>query len=122
MDGKTLARLGALAFVAIAVAAAAIEINRPDDGQEGFAAPNPPMPKQDPLDAELARCSQLGEAGPRDPSCLKAWSENRRRFLLQSSPETSSVWSSPATLFPDAPASVNQSGSAPSVPALQGGR
>lgn len=120
MDGKTLARLGAFVFVATAIAAAAIEINRPL--REDRAPSKPRIHTRGQLEAELARCSQLGEAGPRDPFCLKAWAENRRRFLLQPSPETPSASSCPATLFPDAPASANQSGSAPSVPALQGGR
>ncbi|MBV9840617.1 MAG: putative entry exclusion protein TrbK-alt [Sphingomonadaceae bacterium] len=35
----------------------------------------------DPLTAEFARCQALGEAGARDPQCLAAWAENRRRFL-----------------------------------------
>jgi len=83
LDGKTLARIGAIAFVAFAIVAAVIDINRPDDRQGDVAMPGPAVIGRDPLDAELARCSGLGEAGPRDPSCLKAWAENRRRFLGQ---------------------------------------
>lgn len=81
MDGKFFARIGAGVFVAIAITATAVEMTRdeapivrptvtPSAGREG-----------DPLRAELVRCQELGEAGPRDPGCLKAWAENRRRFL-----------------------------------------
>ena len=83
MDGKTLARIGAIDFVALAIVAAVIDMNHPDNPQIGPAMPGRLIIDRDPLDAELARCSGLGEAGPRDPSCLKAWAENRRRFLGQ---------------------------------------
>jgi conjugative transfer region protein TrbK len=81
MDGKTLARIGAIAFVSLAIAASAIEMNRKEDAAVVFAATAKFQPGPDPLAAELGRCSGLGEAGPRDPSCLTAWAENRRRFL-----------------------------------------
>src|SRR3546814_5100152 len=34
-----------------------------------------------PLRTELTRCQQLGEAATRDQFCLRAWADNRRRFL-----------------------------------------
>jgi conjugative transfer region protein TrbK len=83
MNAKTLARIGAVAFVALAFVATAIEVNRPVDRTEDQTAQRPPLVTRDPLDAELTRCSGLGEAGSRDPTCLKAWAENRRRFLGQ---------------------------------------
>jgi conjugative transfer region protein TrbK len=83
MDGKTFARIGAVVFVALAIAATAIEMNRRDDPQSGADTPRGLVVRRDPLDAELARCSGIGEAGPRDPACLKAWADNRRRFLGQ---------------------------------------
>ncbi|MBB5374017.1 putative entry exclusion protein TrbK-alt [Acidocella aromatica] len=90
MDGKTLARIGAIVFVVLAIVAAVIDVNRPDNPQVGLAMPRRPVIERDPLDAELARCSGLGEAGPRDPSCLKVWAENRRRFLGQPAASTQS--------------------------------
>ncbi|WP_091738414.1 putative entry exclusion protein TrbK-alt [Phenylobacterium immobile] len=36
---------------------------------------------RDPLEAELARCNDLGSPAIDDPGCKRAWSENRRRFL-----------------------------------------
>ncbi len=83
MDGKTLARLAAVIFVAVAIIATAIEMNRRDVSQDASVTSPPAAPRPDPLDAELARCSGIGEAGSRDPACLKAWAENRRRFLGQ---------------------------------------
>ncbi len=83
MDGKTLARLAAVIFVAVAIIATAIEMNRRDVSQDASVTVPPTTPRPDPLDAELARCSGIGEAGSRDPACLKAWAENRRRFIGQ---------------------------------------
>jgi type IV secretion system protein TrbL len=54
----------------------------------------------DPLDAELARCSGMGEAGPRDPSCLRAWAENRgASSVIRRRPPAPRD----RTLFPNAP-------------------
>ena len=102
MDGKTLARIGAVMFVAIAVTATAIEMTRKGDRQNSPVTQAHSLPEQDPLGAELARCSGMGEAGARDPSCLKTWAENRRRFLAEPAPTPAPT--APATLFPSAPA------------------
>ena len=115
MDGKTLARLGALVFVAVAITATAIEMTRKDDRQDSPATQARPATERDPLDAELARCSAMGEAGPRDPSCLRVWAESRRRFLGQPAP--TSAPAGPTTLFPDAPADAAPDGATPAVQA-----
>jgi len=81
MDGKMLARVGAIVFVAIAVTATAIEVSRKDDTPENWGTARPTAPAEDPLRGELLRCQGLGEAGPRDPACLRAWADSRRRFL-----------------------------------------
>ena len=81
MDGKILARLGAVVFVAVAVTATAIELSRDDEPAESWASSRPNTAPSDPLRDELFRCQALGEAGPRDPACLRAWAENRNRFL-----------------------------------------
>ena len=81
MDGKMLARLGAVVFVAIAVTATAIEMSRNEEPTESWASSRPNTAPSDPLRDELFRCQALGEAGPRDPACLRAWAENRNRFL-----------------------------------------
>ena len=81
MDSKLLARIGAVAFVAVAITATVIELTRKEERPEAVL----PRPAQtgaaDPLRDELFRCQSLGEAGQRDPACLRAWAESRRRFL-----------------------------------------
>ena len=81
MDGKTLARLGAVTFVAIAVTATAIEMTRTDETPANpvtsMVAPSAP----DPLREGQRRCQRLGEAGARDAECLRVWAESRDRFL-----------------------------------------
>jgi len=109
MDGKMLARIGAVVFIGVAITATAIEMTRPPQEPEvrtlrpdidAQTAPSRPM---------LRRCRDMGEAATHDPVCLKAWAQNRDRFLKQgseiSSPATDAP-SSSATLFPAAPASV----------------
>ncbi|MDX0484480.1 putative entry exclusion protein TrbK-alt [Sinorhizobium medicae] len=81
MDGKMLARLGAVVFVAVAVTATAIELSRDEEPTESWASSRPNTTPSDPLRDELFRCQALGEAGPRDAACLRAWAENRNRFL-----------------------------------------
>ena len=82
MDPKTLARIGTIAFVAVAITATGIELSRKEARPEA-APPRPPAQAgaTDPLREELFRCQSLGEAGPRDPACRRAWAERRRRFL-----------------------------------------
>jgi len=81
MDGKMLARLGAVVFVAVAVTATVIELIRKEDEPAGWSAGRVENSQVDPLRTELIRCQRLGEAGPRDATCLRAWAENRERFL-----------------------------------------
>ncbi|MYZ46147.1 putative entry exclusion protein TrbK-alt [Propylenella binzhouense] len=81
MDGNMLARLGAVAFVAVAITATVVELTRKEEQPEMEPARPAQTNAVDPLNAELFRCQSLGEAGPRDPACLRAWAESRRRFL-----------------------------------------
>ncbi|NDV89241.1 putative entry exclusion protein TrbK-alt [Aurantimonas aggregata] len=82
MDGKLLARIGAIVFVAVAITATAIEMTRKE------AEPVAPVLRpaviavtSDPLRDQLIGCARMGEAGTRDATCLRAWAENRARFL-----------------------------------------
>jgi len=95
MDGKMLARLGAVVFVAVAVTATAIEMNRKEETPEAWPSGRDTQAQADPLRDELIRCQFLGEAGPRDPACLRAWAENRNRFLAPGA--------RPAERLPDVP-------------------
>lgn len=82
MDGKTLARIGAIAFVAIAITVAVISLSHKDATSETTVTPvAKTIAAPDPLQAELTRCNDMGEAATHDPACLSAWAENRRRFL-----------------------------------------
>ena len=61
MEGKTLARIGAIVFVAFAMTATVIELTREEEPSR--AAPAPAFaPSVDPLRAEQRRCQRLGEA------------------------------------------------------------
>jgi len=65
MDMKMLARVGAVAFVLLAILATAIEFGREEDAPP--SPPHAPIAAADPLRGELVRC--------------RAWAENRRRFM-----------------------------------------
>ena len=86
MDGKILARIGAVFFVTFAITATAIELSRKDEPPLHRSVAVTPETTVDPLKAELRRCQQLGEAGTRDAGCLQAWADNRHRFLKPSQP------------------------------------
>lgn len=87
MDGKMLARLGAVVFVAIAITATVIEMTRKGDPAPASTAPAL-QPPTDPLRATLRRCQQLGEAATSDPACVAAWAESRDRFLGRTPAQT----------------------------------
>lgn len=80
MDGKALARVGTVVFVAIAITATVIEMTRKDGSERGLGAPATSV-KDDPLREDLRRCQLLGEAAASDPECLATWAQNRDRFL-----------------------------------------
>lgn len=84
MDGKILARIGAVGFVAFAITATAIELSRKDEPTLYRSVAGQTEAGVDPLKTELRRCQQLGEAGTRDAACLQAWADNRDRFLKPS--------------------------------------
>ncbi|MER8751642.1 putative entry exclusion protein TrbK-alt [Mesorhizobium sp. M1050] len=122
MEGKLLARIGAVVFIAVALTVTAIEMSSKDDEPDALATRDRSIASQDPLAAELCRCSGIGEAGPRDPGCLKAWAESRRWFLGQRDSATAPAPEAPTTLFPNVAASANRKeGKRPDVtaPAIQ---
>lgn len=81
MNGKMFARLGAVVFVAVAITATAIELTRKEEAPVSSSARPTESVLVDPLRDELIRCQFLGEAGTRDAACLRAWAQNRERFL-----------------------------------------
>lgn len=82
MDTKLLARLGAIIFIAIAITMTAIEMARaPQTHRQAARGNASEIRPDDPLLLELRRCQELGAGGASDRDCLRAWAENRRRFL-----------------------------------------
>lgn len=80
MDGKMLARLGAIVLVAAAITATVIELTRKED-----APASPPVrvlnTDTDPLRDGQRRCQRLGPKAADDADCLRVWAETRDRFL-----------------------------------------
>ena len=80
MDTKLFARIGAVAFVAIAITMTALELRE---------EPRPAEPEvitvfdpdTDPLPGVLRQCAAMGEAATSSRICIDAWTEKRRRFL-----------------------------------------
>lgn len=81
MDHKLLARIGAIAFVAIAITMIAIEMSRAPEQPRAERVSEAEPAGTDPLLDELRRCQALGATGSEDRDCLAAWAENRRRFF-----------------------------------------
>ena len=80
MDTKLFARVGAVAFIAIALTMTALTL------REGPETGRPETitvwePDGDPLPAQLKACNAMGELALSSPDCRAAWSEKRRRFL-----------------------------------------
>jgi conjugative transfer region protein TrbK len=80
METKTIARIGAVAFIAVVLTATALQMRD---------APPPPTEVitldeegVDPLAQKLRRCQAIGAAGANDQMCLRAWAENRDRFFM----------------------------------------
>ena len=80
MDGKMLARLGAVIFVAVAITATVIELTRKEDAPASSPA-QLVHPETDPLREAQRRCQLLGQAAASDAECLRVWAETRDRFL-----------------------------------------
>ncbi|MBP1847895.1 conjugative transfer region protein TrbK [Rhizobium petrolearium] len=80
MDGKMLARLGAVVFVAVAITAAVVELTRKEEPSEDFST-RIIEPQRDPLRERQRRCQQLGQQAASDAECLRVWAETRDRFL-----------------------------------------
>ena len=110
METKTIARVGAIAFVAVAITMTALQLR-----DEPAPAPSDEIvtvaePEFDPLPAMLRHCASLGEAAAQERTCLDAWAENRRRFLsLGIDPKN--LPSEPAPRMPSIDTSSNASAS-----------
>ncbi len=80
MDTKLFARIGAGAFVAIALTMSLLQLReeRPEPLPEVITVFEP---DGDPLPAQIRACAAMGELALSSPDCRAAWAEKRRRFL-----------------------------------------
>ncbi len=81
MDGKMLARLGAVVFVTVAIMATVIELTRKGEPSQPSSPVRPVDPGLDPLREGQRRCQQLGQKAAEDSECLRIWAQTRDRFL-----------------------------------------
>jgi conjugative transfer region protein TrbK len=81
MRTSTIARMAAVAFVATVVTITALEMREAPTASVTSAPVVRGDAQADPLRAALTRCQSTGMAAARDGACLRAWAENRRRFL-----------------------------------------
>lgn len=80
-------RLAAIGFALLAMLAAALQTRHRAPPPSPLATA-PVANAVDPARLDLERCQGLGEAGAREPACLQAWADQRRRFLgLSKTPE-----------------------------------
>ncbi|RAZ89452.1 conjugal transfer protein TrbK [Mesorhizobium hawassense] len=101
MDGKSLARVVAVIFVAVAVTATALEMTRKEERPHDAATQLPAALAPSPPREGLRRCQALGEVALRDSGCLRLWAEQRDRFLGLNAPFATSA-SGPVTSPKDA--------------------
>lgn len=80
MDTKLFARIGAGAFVAIALTMTALEL-REEPVRQVPETETVKDTDSDPLPGILRSCAAMGESALNDPACRSAWAEKRRRFL-----------------------------------------
>jgi conjugative transfer region protein TrbK len=81
MQTKWFARAGVGLFLVIVATVSIVQMRSPPTTIEPPAGAATASPDGDPLRAELVRCQGIGAAGANDLDCLRAWAENRRRFL-----------------------------------------
>lgn len=80
MDTKLFARIGAGAFVAVALAMTVLDL-REEPRVRSPEITTVFKPDGDPLPAQLKACAAIGELALSTPDCRTAWAEKRRRFL-----------------------------------------
>lgn len=84
METKTIARIGAAAFVGVVITMTALQMRDAPAGPTETEIITLDEEGVDPLLAELRRCQAIGAAGANDAMCLRAWAENRSRFFMSS--------------------------------------
>ena len=86
MDDKRTLKIVVIAVLGAVALAAVIAFETTDrTSQQDVSAPAV-SDRRDPLDAELARCRDLGPDDPVDARCRAAWAESNRRFFGDDKP------------------------------------
>ncbi|RDD68514.1 putative entry exclusion protein TrbK-alt [Paracoccus versutus] len=80
MEGKAMARLVAILFLAIVMTVTLIRMERAGNLPPLPGRQSQPQP-EDPLREGQRRCQRMGEAAAKDAECLRIWAETRDRFL-----------------------------------------
>ena len=81
MRTSTVFRLAAVGFVSMVIGYTALDLTMTPRQPAASASVAPTEQQSDPLRSELLRCQSIGTAAANDGACLRAWAENRRRFL-----------------------------------------
>lgn len=84
METKTIARIGAAAFVGVVITMTALQMRDVPAGPTETEIITLDEEGVDPLAHKLRRCQAIGAAGANDATCLQAWAENRSRFFMSS--------------------------------------
>jgi conjugative transfer region protein TrbK len=82
MNSKLFARVGAGAFVAIAITMAVLELREEPAPQQAEIV-TMPYDSSDDVKATLAYCTEIGLEAASVDVCTEAWANERRRFLGQ---------------------------------------
>ncbi len=82
-------RVALAGLLLVGLTAFAIEMNRKPDPVLAMNASTPSI-VEGPLEAELRWCRHLGDEALQDKACLKAWAQNRERFLKYAPPKSAS--------------------------------
>jgi conjugative transfer region protein TrbK len=97
VSARTWARIGAVAFIVFALLVSVLSARQGRPTPAASVIPPAQDPATaDPLVVELYHCQALGQAGASDPDCLRAWAENRRRFLAPGAPPEAAASTVPA--------------------------
>jgi conjugative transfer region protein TrbK len=80
-------RVALAGFLLVGLTAFAIELNRKPDALLAMNASTSSI-VEGPLEAELRWCRHLGDEALQDKACLKAWAQNRERFLKYAPPKS----------------------------------
>ncbi len=80
-------RVALAGLLLVGLTAFAIELNRKPDALLAMNASTPSI-IEGPLEAELRWCRHLGDEALQDKACLKAWAQNRERFLKYAPPKS----------------------------------